>query len=79
MFQIFLNDHPTQLFFSLTSSRESIIEHLSELVMFDSRNIFNLNEQRSCSVSPSLIGDIHISGDEDSKILTIEKVKPIKL
>jgi hypothetical protein len=79
MKQVFINGQPLQLFFSETSSKDSIIEHITELVMFDERNIFKLNEQHSCCVSPSMHGDLSISGDEDSKTVTIEKIKPLYL
>jgi hypothetical protein len=79
MKQIFLNGQPCQLFFSETSSRDSILEHLNELVMFDKSNIFGLKEQQSCYTSPSISGDLRISGKEDNKILTIVKIEPIKL
>ena len=79
MKQIFLNGQPCQLFFSETSSRDSIIEHLIELVMFDKSNVFRLKEQHSCYVSSSTMGDLRIWGDEDSKILTIVTIKPIFL
>ena len=79
MKQIFLDGQPCQLFFSETSSRDSIIEHLTELVMFDKSNFFNLKEQHSCYTSPSIIGDLRIWGNEDDhgKVLTIVKIKPI--
>jgi hypothetical protein len=79
MKQVFINGEPLQLFFSVTSSRDSILEHITELVMFDKRNIFKLNEQHSCSVSPSSLCDLVISGDEDYKEVTIEKIKPLYL
>tara|TARA_R100000988_G_C4004146_1_gene171283 strand:- start:2559 stop:2780 length:222 start_codon:yes stop_codon:yes gene_type:complete len=41
-------------------------------------NKFNLNEQRSCSVT--LEGsEIFITGDEDLRQIEIKKIKPIKL
>jgi hypothetical protein len=76
MKQIFLDGEPCQLFFSETSSTDSIIVHLIELVMFDKSNVFGLKEQHSCCISPC---DLTIRGDEDYKELTIVKIEPIKL
>jgi hypothetical protein len=81
MQQIFLDDKPCQLFFSETTSKDSIIEHLIELVMWDESNFFNLKEQHSCYTGPSFMGDLRISGNEydEGKVLTIVKIEPICL
>ena len=49
---------------------------VQEQAMFDSQNIFNLNEQHSCSVSNSIDG-MCISGDEDLKQITVKDITPI--
>ena len=76
MKQIFLNGTATRLFFSDKVSFDDVFEWIQEQVMFSDKNIFNLNEQRSCSVNNHIDG-ICISGDEDLKIISIETVKTI--
>jgi len=77
MKQLFLNGNATYFFFSKDSSLDDIFEWVQEQAMFDSRNIFNLNEQRSCSVTNTIAYGICISGDEDFKQITIEDITPI--
>ena len=78
MKQLFISGNATGLFFSKESSFDDIFEWVQEQVMFPetSTNIFNLNEQYSCSVN-NCIGGISISGDEDDKVINIEDVKTI--
>ena len=76
MKQLFVNGNATTLFFSKEASFDDIFEWVQEQVMFDSHNIFCLNEQYSCSVNNSIEG-ICISGDEDLKQITIEDIAPI--
>ena len=76
MKQLFINGTATTLFFSKESSFDDIFEWVQEQVMFSSSNLFNLNEQHSCSVNNSIDG-ISINGDEDLKIITIEDIIPI--
>ena len=76
MKQLFINGNATNFFFSKYSTFDDIIKWVCEQAIFDSRNIFNLNEQHSCSVSNS-IDEIFINGDEDLKQITIEDIKPI--
>ena len=76
MKQLFINNNATTLFFSEDSSFDDIFEWVQEQVMFSQTNIFNLNEQHSCSVSNSTEG-MCISGDEDLKQVTIEQITPI--
>ena len=77
MKQLFVNGNSTTLFFSEDASFDDIFEWIQEQAMFDPANIFLLNEQRSCSVSNSLNDYIHISGDEDWKLITINEITPI--
>lgn len=77
MNQIFLDGKPCQLFFSETSSIDSIIEYIRAIVLFDDYNLFGLNEPYSCYAFPHM-GDIVISGYQDYKVLTIVKIEPIK-
>jgi len=76
MKQLFVNGNATTLFFSKDSSFDDIFEWVQEKAMFDSQNIFNLNEQHSCGVSNS-IGGMRICGDEDLKEITVENITPI--
>ena len=76
MKQLFVNGNATTLFFSKDSSFDDIFEWVQWEAMFDSQNIFNLNEQRSCSVSNHIDG-MSISGDEDLKVITVENITPI--
>ena len=76
MKQLFINGTATTLFFSKETSLDDIFEWVQEKAMFDSSNIFLLNEQHSCSVSNG-ISHICISGDEDLKKITIEEITPI--
>jgi len=76
MKQLFVNGNATDFFFSKDSNFDDIFDWVHEQAMFDSKNIFNLNEQHSCSVSNSVDG-ICISGDEDFKEITIEDIIPI--
>jgi len=77
MKRIFVNGRATDFFFSKEASFDDMFEWIQEQVMFDSQNIFNLNEQRSCSVSNST-GLCSIRGDEDSfKRITVENITPI--
>ena len=77
MKQLFLNGTATTLFFSKNSSFYDIFEWVQEQAMFLESNLFNLNQQHSCSVNNSLNGGIYISGDEDLKTVTIEEITPI--
>ena len=76
MKQLFINGNTTTLFFSKDSSFDDIFEWVQEQAMFDSQNIFNLNEQHSCSVSNSIDG-MWISGDEDLTKITVKDITPI--
>lgn len=79
MKQLFISGNATNLFFSKEASFDDIFEWVQEKVMFNSEistNIFNLNEQYSCSVN-CCVGGICISGDEDYKVINIEDVKTI--
>ena len=77
MKQLFVNGDATNFFFSKDSTFDDIFEWVLEQAMFDSQNIFNLNEQHSCSVSNTIAYEICISGDEDFKQITIEDITPI--
>lgn len=76
MKRLFINGKASDLFFSNQASFDDIFEWVQEQAMFDSQNIFNLNEQHSCSVSNSIDG-MWITGDEDSKEITIEQIETI--
>ena len=76
MKRIFVNGNATDFFFSKESNFDDIFEWVQEQVMFDSQNIFNLNEQHSCSVS-NWIDEMSIDGDEDLKQITVEDITPI--
>ena len=77
MKRLVTNGKQTDFFFSDKSSFDDIFEWVSEQVMFGKDNIFNLNEQHSCSLSNGLEGSMNISGDEDLVQIKIEEVKPI--
>jgi hypothetical protein len=75
MKQLFINGNSTTIFFSEKASFDDMFEWVMEEVMFSEANIFNLNEQHSCSVSNHFEDmSMSISGDEDSKIVTIESI-----
>jgi len=76
MKNLFVNGNSTTLFFSEKASFDDIFEWVQEQVMFSDTNIFDLNEQHSCSVSNHWDG-MCISGDEDLKIVSIETITPI--
>ena len=76
MKQLFVNGNATNLFFSENTSFDDIFEWVQEQAMWDSANIFCLNEQHSCSVSNSIEG-IYISGDEDLEQITVKDITPI--
>ena len=76
MKQLFVNGKATVLFFNSTASYDDIFEWVHEKVMFSEDNIFNLNEQHSCSVNSSDEG-ILICGDEDCVKIVIENIVPI--
>ncbi len=76
MKNLFINGNSTTLFFSEKASFDDIFEWVQEQVMFSDTNIFDLNEQHSCSVSNHWDG-MSISGDEDLKTVTIETITPI--
>ena len=78
MKQLFVNGNATTLFISSHETVESIKNWVMEMVIIDDTNMFNLNEQHSCSVEMDG-NDIFIGGDEDSKLITIEEITPIKL
>tara|TARA_R110000851_G_scaffold21819_1_gene65041 strand:- start:4340 stop:4588 length:249 start_codon:yes stop_codon:yes gene_type:complete len=74
------DDTPSQIFFSYFTSFNDIFEWVQQMVMFDEKNIFNLNEQFSCSVEPNETESTFvISGDEDYRELSIETIKPTPL
>ncbi len=77
MKRLVTNGIKTDFFFSEKSSFDDIFEWVSHQVMFGSRNLFNLNERHSCSVSNGLDSSITISGDEDLIKVEIEEVNPI--
>ena len=76
MKRLFINGKASDLFFSKEASFESIFEWVELEVIINTTNPFNLNEQRSCSTSIHS-NTICISGDEDSKEITIEQIEAI--
>tara|TARA_R110001599_G_scaffold22350_2_gene82488 strand:+ start:1479 stop:1712 length:234 start_codon:yes stop_codon:yes gene_type:complete len=76
MKQLFINGKASDLFFSKQASFESIFEWVKLEVILNTTNPFNLNEQHSCSTSIHS-NTICISGDEDSKEITIEQIEAI--
>jgi hypothetical protein len=77
MKQLFINGNASTLFFSEKSSFDDIFEWVQERLFLDKTNLFNLNEQHSCSVNNSFNSSIVISGDEDRVVITIEEITPI--
>ena len=77
MKQLFINGKASTLFFSEKSSFDDIFEWVQERLFLDKTNLFNLNEQHSCSVNNSFNSSIVISGDEDRVVITIEEITPI--
>lgn len=76
MKRLFINGKASDLFFSKKASFESIFQWVELEVIINERNPFNLNEQHSCSTSRHS-NTIFISGDEDSKEITIEQIEAI--
>ena len=77
MKQLFINGNASTLFFSEKSSFDDVFEWVQERLFLDKTNLFNLNEQHSCSVNNSFNSSIVISGDEDRVVITIEEITPI--
>ena len=77
MKQLFINGNASTLFFSEKSSFDDIFEWIQERLFLDKTNLFNLNEQHSCSANNSFNSSIVISGDEDRVVITIEEITPI--
>ena len=76
MQQLFLNGKATTLFFSDTVSYDDIFEWVQDQ-LYDQTNLFNLNEQHSCTPNNSFDGSIAIYGDKDHAVITIENITPI--
>jgi len=77
MKQLFINGNASTLFFSKKSSFDDVFEWIQERLFLDKTNMFNLNEQHSCTVNNSFNSSIVISGDEDRVVITIEEITPI--
>ncbi len=77
MKRLIFNGNKTEFFFSGNSSYDDIFDWVSSQAMFGSKNLFDLNEQHSCSVSNGLDSSLTISGDEDLIKVEIEEVNPI--
>ena len=74
------NNTPLQIFFKDDTSFEDIFDWVNFMAMFNHTNVFNLNEQFSCSVEPNETEiTFVISGDEDYRELSIETIKPTPL
>ena len=74
------NNTPLQIFFKDDTSFEDIFDWVNFMAMFNHTNVFNLNEQFSCSVEPNETENTFvISGDEDYRELSIETIKPTPL
>jgi hypothetical protein len=74
------NNTPLQIFFKDDTSFEDIFDWVNFMAMFNHINIFNLNEQFSCSVEPNETENTFvISGDEDYRELSLETIKPTPL
>lgn len=72
------DDTPSQIFFNDYTPFDDIFEWVQQMAMFDKKNIFNLNEQHSCSVEPNMRDNTFtISGDEDYRELSLETITPI--
>lgn len=73
---------PLQIFFKDDTSFEDIFEWVNFMAMFNHTNVFNLNEQFSCSVerrTNETENTFVISGDEDYRELSLETIKPTPL
>jgi hypothetical protein len=78
MRQLFLEEEPLQIFFSESTSFTDIHTWIIEQVIFNKDNIFNLNEQHSCTVGPHERDlKFFIMGDEDLKTLTLGEIKTV--
>ena len=74
------NNTPLQIFFKDDTSFEDIFDWVNFMAMFNHTNVFNLNEQFSCSVETNETENTFvISGDEDYSELSIETIKPTPL
>jgi hypothetical protein len=78
MKQLFINGKATILFFNDGDSNERIAEWIN-FRMHDIDNPFNLNEKWSARVEHMIDDTIHIVGDEDSVLITLEKIFPINI
>jgi|15BtaG_2_1085339.scaffolds.fasta_scaffold22461_3 hypothetical protein len=80
MKQLIDDNTPLQIFFKDDERFEDIFEWIRDMAMFNHINIFNLNEQFSCSVEPNKRDNTFvISGDEDYRELSLETIKPTPL
>ena len=80
MKQLIDGNTPLQLFFNDDERFEDIFDWVNFMAMFKLNNIFNLNEQFSCSVEPNETENTFvISGDEDYRELSLETIKPTPL
>jgi len=75
MNQIFSNGNATNLFVSSDKTLSEVCEWIN-ISIFSEGNLFDLNEQHSCSAGV-FDDEIHIDGDEDLKILTLEEITSI--
>ena len=73
MKQLFIREKATTLFFKDSTPFNDILNWVENEVIFNESNIFNLNERHSCDTS-SCGDEIFICGDEDSVVITLEKV-----
>lgn len=78
MKQLFINEYATTLFFRDEDSNEKIAEWINTR-MHNPDNPFNLNEDWSANADHMSDGSIHINGDEDMVVITLEKITPINL
>ena len=78
MKQLFIREKATTLFFKDSTPLEDILDWVENKVRFDESNIFDLNERHSCDTKRNG-NEIFIFGDEDSIVLTLETVIPVKL
>mgnify|MGYP003652372094 CR=1 FL=1 len=78
MKQLFIREKATTLFFKDLTPFNDILKWVENEVMFNESNIFNLNERHSCDTTRNA-NEIFICGDEDSIVITLETVIPVKL
>lgn len=74
MKRLVINGEPSELFFEENATQDEIFIWVAKQ-MLNKKNLFELNEQHSCSISCPAKNFISIYGDEDSMDIEIENIK----